>query len=302
MMNTEVPLTAMFRSMKPRVQKIFHHLLEHSGATTTGELADRYHLSTRSIRYDLDEIAKLCEDLPVRLIRQRNGVWLDGEPDAKAHLLEQLRQSCVLSTVAVSELRLHRLLSVLLTAEQPIVVKQIQDLLEASPRTVYADMDKAESWLVGLGLQLTRKPHYGAKVEGSELLRRYACFKLLIMACQRVEDLDLCDGPDSFCERLTAQVDSHVLEGFLDVADLVQIVQLLGGTVRQRPHTSPWWRKVALYAAVALKRVKRGHQVVLTKSNVKQLQETSEYAFAVQFVDQLRNVFRVTLGDERPQH
>ncbi len=277
-MNTEVPLTATLRSMKPRVQEIFHDLLGRSGVTTTGELAERYHLSTRSIRYDLDEIAKLCEDLPVRLIRQRNGVWLDGEPDAKAHIQEQLRRSHALPTVAVSDLRLHRLLSVLLAADQPIVVKQIQDLLEASPRTVYADMDKAESWLVGLGLQLTRKPHYGAKVEGSELLRRYACFKLLLMACQRVEGLDLCDGPESFCERLRAQVDGHVLEGLLDVADLAQIVQLLGGTVRQRPHTSLWWTKFALYAAVALKRVKRGHQVLLTKSNVKQLQETCEYA------------------------
>ncbi|WP_040288205.1 BglG family transcription antiterminator [Alicyclobacillus hesperidum] len=297
-MNTEWPPAVTLHSIKPRVQEIFYELLGKCTATTTEELAERYRLTTRSIRNDLDAIAKLCEDLPVKLIRKRNGVWLNGEPDAKLHIQEQLRNSHALHMVNVSNFRLYRLLSILLTADEPIVVKQVQDLLEASARTVYTDMDRAETWLGELGLQLTRKPHYGAKVEGSELLRRYACFKLLLDACPRVEDLDLCYEPESLCERLIAQMDVVVLESIIDVADVAQIVQLLGEMIQKRPHITTYWTKFALYAAVVLKRIKRGYQVLLTKSNVKQLQETHEYAYAVQFVDQLRNAFRVTLGDE----
>lgn len=119
-------------TLKSRSKEILLDLLEQSGKITTRDLAARYGLSERSIRYDLDEITKTCEPLGIRLVHQRTGVWLECNEKQKTHLKQQLMRARTNRYESDPTSRMYRLLAVLLTEDQPIIIKQIQNILDAS--------------------------------------------------------------------------------------------------------------------------------------------------------------------------
>jgi|GEM_PF-5018378 len=161
--------------LKPRCAQIMQNLLNQSGPVATSDLARHFGLTSRSIRYHLDEIGAFCGQLGFCLVRTRTGVFLEGRDELKVALAQNFP-----GTVHnASEKRLARLLSVLLFVDEPVLVKQLEDSLGASQRTIYTDMDRAEDWLSGIGLKVIRRRHYGAKVEGTELLRRFGALRLL---------------------------------------------------------------------------------------------------------------------------
>jgi transcriptional antiterminator/mannitol/fructose-specific phosphotransferase system IIA component (Ntr-type) len=192
---------------------------------------------------------------------------------------------------------MYRLLAVLLTADQPIVVKQIQDLLDASPRTIYGDMDKAESWLGEFGLQLIRKPHFGAKVEGQELFLRQACYNLLMAACNRFGDL-LIDGSEEISLLLRERTDPYVLWPLVNQDDLDGLVRILRLTAVDYPETLISRIGFLFYLATILKRIRSGKKISFNKKNLKHLQDTKEYSFAANFVLRLREVFHLDFPEE----
>ncbi|WP_419880371.1 helix-turn-helix domain-containing protein [Peribacillus sp. B-H-3] len=224
-------------TLKSRSKEILLDLLEQSGKITTRDLAARYGLSDRSIRYDLENITQACEPLGIRLVHQRPGVWLEFNEKQKTYLKQQLMRARTNSYESDPNSRMYRLLAVLLTENQPIVVKQIQNLLNASSRTIYGDMDRAEAWLTEIGLQLIRKPHYGAKVEGQELFLRYACYNLSIETCKRFGEISLLDGIEEISLMLREQTDPCVLWSLVTQDDLDSLVGILQITATEYPRT-----------------------------------------------------------------
>ncbi|GMA50829.1 hypothetical protein GCM10025857_21860 [Alicyclobacillus contaminans] len=289
---------AQIRSLRPRAQQIFQELMQRSEPVTTEELARRYQRSDRSIRYDLEALATACEAMPVRLVHRRSGVWLEDTPEAKLTLRHQW--SAVQGTVqmAAADRRLHRLLAVLLTTPEPIVVKQVQDWLEASLRTIYADMDRADLWLASHGLRLIRKPHYGAKVEGDELIRRQAAFRLLLAACGWTASNDAGNEGQRLLDIVRQHVDPFVKRRLLEESDLLAMARALRWNPASEMRFGSWWAKVALYGAVTCQRIRLGYPVDLFKPNVNALRETTEFSFAVQVAERLEQMLSLTWSEE----
>lgn len=100
-------------------------------------------------------------------------------------------------------------------------------VLGVSPRTVYADMDKAESWLCNLGLQLIRKPHFGAKVQGAELQVRQACFTLITTIGQRSHSSMSIMHPEDLIQSFHEQTDGFLFETLIDASDIEQVMAAL---------------------------------------------------------------------------
>ncbi|WP_067929323.1 BglG family transcription antiterminator [Alicyclobacillus shizuokensis] len=296
-MPNQVWMTSLL-ALKPRVQEIFQDLLEREAPVRTTELAQRYRLSDRSIRYDLEELEQSCVSLPVTLVHRRNGVWLDGPAEARRALQREWAVLKGATAPSPADQRLYVLLALLLTAEQPLVVKQLQDVVDASPRTVYADMDRAERWLVGHGLRLIRKPHFGAKVEGEELYWRHASYRLLLAACPSVKLLDLCISAATFWNRLCQSVDARVRTGLVQADDVQTVARLVADRAAEHPHLQGWWTKLVLYTAVTLGRMRQGHAVSLLKSNLKLLQQTAEYQFALTLAVRLQRETGLPFAEE----
>ncbi|GMA62040.1 BglG family transcription antiterminator [Alicyclobacillus fastidiosus] len=284
-----------FPALKPRVVEILRDLLIARDPITTNDLAGKYGLTQRSIRYDLEEISGLCKGYSLDLIHSRIGIWLDGDEGQKTGLLTELAR--LRPEESDPTHRLHRLLAVLLTADQPVVVKQVQDLLGASPRTVYADMDKAESWLSNLGIQLIRKPHFGAKVEGAELQVRHACYTLMSTVRQRSHDLLTSTQPEHLVQFFHERMDGFIFEAIIDTRDIEQVITALA-TYKDTLTTQLPWPDLPLYLAMQVKRIRHQKTVLFSKANLKQLQDTREFGVAANIAQKLHGITHVSFPDE----
>ena len=132
-------------TLKPRTRKMFQYLLESPNMISTKNLAAYYGLNVRTIRYDLKEIEYVCRQMPVKMIRDpKSGIRIEASAIDKKQILKWLSDPDNSSENGDAEGRLYKLLSILLTSDEPVVVKQLEHVLQASPRTIYADMDKAE--------------------------------------------------------------------------------------------------------------------------------------------------------------
>jgi mannitol operon transcriptional activator len=67
----------------------------------------------------------------------------------------------------------------LLTASEPLILIQLQQLVQISRATTLKDLDEIEAWLVGWGMALLRKPNFGIQVEAIELVRQQALAALV---------------------------------------------------------------------------------------------------------------------------
>ncbi|EPZ41815.1 BglG family transcription antiterminator [Alicyclobacillus acidoterrestris] len=282
------------KDLKPRAMQILVRLLQQAQPVKTGELAERHKLTPRSIRYDLDEIEQAVLPHGIHLVRRRSGVWLEGTPDKKQKILNDLRAAKSIPVdQSTADLRLCKLLSVLLFANEPVLVKQLEDVLEASPRTIYSDMDRAEGWLERTGLQLLRKRHYGARVEGPELLRRYGALRL-------AREWGHPERPSSDRPERPLQIsamDAFLLSRLSD-SETLSLLQSGLCEIRNpcplREKSDEW----ILFLAIQVGRIQRGWTVSLTRTHMKQVMDTAEYADAKEVAAVLATMFSVSFSDE----
>lgn len=164
-----------------RRQVVLSALASAKTPTPIRQLAALARASTRSIRYDLDELQPWLAARRVRLIRRpRVGVWLEG---SKADL-EQLRRRFPEATLLVSDTyfsqaeRRALALARLLGSSREVRVSDLAQLLRVSHSTVRRQLAPMDSWLEARSLQL-RRGHGRLHVEGAEVARRQALFELL---------------------------------------------------------------------------------------------------------------------------
>ncbi|GEO24670.1 transcription antiterminator BglG [Alicyclobacillus acidoterrestris] len=281
------------KDLKPRAMQILVRLLQQGDPVKTGELAERHQLTPRSIRYDLDEIEQAVLAYGIHLVRRRSGIWLEGTPDKKQKILNELQVARSIPVdQSAADMRLCKLLAVLLFAKEPVLVKQLEDVLEASPRTIYSDMDRAEGWLERTGLQLLRKRHYGARVEGPELLRRYGALRL-------AREWGHPERPGSDRPERPLQIsamDAFLLSRLAHSETLSLLQSGLCEIRNQCPlrETDEW----ILFLAIQVGRIQSGCTVSLSRTHMKQVMDTTEYTDAKEVAAVLATMFSVSFSDE----
>ncbi|NIP25355.1 MAG: PRD domain-containing protein, partial [Phycisphaerae bacterium] len=72
------------------------------------------------------------------------------------------------------EQRQQLLVLVLLTADEPLILYQLQTLAQVSRTTILKDLDNLDDWLAEHNLELERRPNYGIWISGTEQARRGA--------------------------------------------------------------------------------------------------------------------------------
>lgn len=289
---------ATIASFKPRTKAIFLQLLERNEFTPTQALAAPYRLNVRTIRYDLQEIAYACRHLPLNLVRdRRRGVIMEGSAADRQQVMCWIQEAVGIDDARGMQGRLYKLLAVLLTKDEPVAVKQLEDVLHASPRTIYADMSKAEDWFNGVGLQLIRKPHYGSKVEGPELLLRYGACMLVQNALGSADNIH--EPPKKELDGLQHAldgVDRFVVETLMEPSHLPLLESMVTSCASNLSKSHQL--SLFVYLAIACKRMRQGHFIFLTKTGLKQIQESQEYPLAIRLMRQLEETSGLVTSEQ----
>ncbi len=145
---------------------------------TVSQLALLTRASPRTVRYDLDDLARWLAPRGVTLVRRpRRGVWLEGElrPLGKA---VPRHEAATADPFLPSPQRQALTAARLLATEAALAVRELTELLGVTRATVYRELDRVGARLKKRSLALERT-RSGIRISGGETSRRWALYELL---------------------------------------------------------------------------------------------------------------------------
>ena len=130
--------------------------------TTTGRLAEVFHVSSRSIRNDLDAIQYFLKGMPVEIERTpRLGIKLIIQKGFDITGLYSNNEIKVYSR----EERIV-IITVLLTIFDKMTIEQLAQKLQMSKNTIVQDIRQADDFLSRRGITLVKKSYFGLSLKG----------------------------------------------------------------------------------------------------------------------------------------
>nr|WP_289780860.1 BglG family transcription antiterminator [Staphylococcus agnetis] len=161
-----------------RQQQILTLLLEASQFMTIHTLAKTFHLSERTIQYDIEYIESMAETGGYHIVRHKTmGIKAMKETDASHEWIQTDGQGLHFHFSKDERQTLLKLM--LLEHESPMSTKQLAEELNVSRRTILSDIKAVSKWYSHHNLTLMYINNKGYVVEGNEAHYRQAYARLL---------------------------------------------------------------------------------------------------------------------------
>ena len=167
--------------MNKRQEEILKVLLSESNEyLLVQELADRVGCSEKTIRNDFKVIEEYLERYSDALLIRKPGlgVSLEVKEYDKSSLFNRLYAVRQEISYESDEDRVLQIAYSLLMNVKPVTVQELAEQYFVNRATIKKDLDRIESWLGELGLDLIVKQRIGLTVESDERSKRKALAKL----------------------------------------------------------------------------------------------------------------------------
>lgn len=264
-------------------------LLDAKAPLGAADLAAQMQLTPRQVSYGLSGLKKWLDRHDINLSTTPGvGVTLDCTPDQFDNLTEELAAESHFQLILTAVQRQQLLALILLVANEPFILYQLQQLTQVSRTTVLKDLDALDDWLSQHRLTLERRPNYGIWIEGSEQARRQALAAWLW-------------GETSLGQPLTEMTHANGLVFIMhDDADLLPVVQKASQIISQwemkRSFGHVAWAEVqldgrftddavlhlALMMAIQTDRIQNGHILDIDSQTIAWLQTLPVWHVAAQ--------------------
>lgn len=246
-----------------RVIRIVRWLLGQTSARRTADLAADLGLSQRIVRYRLGAVENYLADFDATLERRRGaGIVVIADDETRHAILDDLESRDDTPRVYAPEERSRLMIAGLLWASPGLT--SLDDLhvdLGVSKTSARRDLQLCEPWLDRNGLPVVRRPGRGVGVVGPERRIRQVMVQLMLEAVPTGLIQAYVRGTDGGPEVLAARVPVGLRER-LDDLPLTEVAAVLRDSPLAGRLTTDQGEVVfALYLAVSVARVNRGHRV-----------------------------------------
>lgn len=162
-------------ALTTRQRDLLQLLLNATAPMGSAELAAHMHLTPRQVSYGLKGLRQWLARHDVILKTTPGvGVALQCTAEQGQTLARELDSLLQFQLVLMSEQRQQLLALMLLLADEPFILYQLQQLLDVSRTTILSDLDAIEAWAKAQGLNLERRPNYGFCINSEALPPRRA--------------------------------------------------------------------------------------------------------------------------------
>lgn len=270
--------------MNKRQQEILQFLLSESNEyLLVQELADRIGCSEKTIRNDFKVIEEYVEKHSDALLIRRPGlgVCLEITDYDKSGLFNKLYAVKQDIGYASDEERLLQIAYSLLMNVKPVTVQELAEQYFVNRATIKKDLDRIETWLEELGLDLVVKQRIGLTVESDERSKRKALAKLS----------DLIHNRELMNEFIKKQFLYHEIEF---VMTELKALQKRYATF----FTDDTLENLLLHTLIMVRRMKLKQPISISKDDLNIVRETKEYGWTLDFLTRLEFVFTVHFTEE----
>lgn len=164
-------------SLTERQVSILGELKSTEGFLTVKHLSEAFHVSERTIRYDLDFISSFLEELDVQLVRKQSmGIRLQLHPRQKQTIDGALHQ---LNALILTSQNLIYALAIRILMDRETTLDRLGEIYGTSKSRIFHCMSAIEDLFKKFGLTLERKRSKGISLSGNEIDCRYAFMQLI---------------------------------------------------------------------------------------------------------------------------
>ncbi len=260
------------------------------------ELANRYGISPRGIRYNLDKIEQYITSNghPYLKKERTKGVKLSDDPALHnfikgcAGQLDPYQYSFS-STERQTFLRVS-----LLMATEPVRIEDLCRSLTRSRGTLFGDVEDTQQWLSGSDIHLIKKPRVGLYCEGAENVRR------LLITSLFMEEVDLSDLLGFFSDakprsRLTSLLLSHLAKPH-EVSILAKTARRVESLL-QKNFSDETFAALLIQLLIILRRNSVSSELQINEKYEEFIPQSVQYGAARLALDELETQLKIMLPE-----
>ena len=168
--------------LNARCIEILNALIKNDGEIYAWELANKFSVSERMIRYDIDSINSYLNENNLCEVEKKSNSPLkielsDDDKNKLFKLIDNLDNDVYILS---NEERIGIILYELLSANKVYTYSKLQEILAVSKSTIVSDLKKSKQWLLKYNLNIEKHSQRGIVINGEEKNIRKAITDLLI--------------------------------------------------------------------------------------------------------------------------
>ncbi|MGP3778773.1 BglG family transcription antiterminator [Halanaerobium saccharolyticum] len=286
-----------------RLFELYKYLVDQKGPVSIQVLSEILDVSSRTIRYDLNEIEDLIKKYELKLIKKPNfGVLLEGEAEEQFKVFAEFNDFYNSRHFRSAKMRKYLILYRLFQKKEPILIFELADLLDVSSATVSKDLDQVEEWLAKRGLALIRRRNYGVQIEGAEIDIRHAMKSLLNESYETgnmIELLNKSNKKVDFKSRLEHGYNEEIknLLGELNLGEIESVVKVAEKELGIR-FTDSAFTGLIVHVAFAISRLLAEQDIKIDSERLKMIKKKDEIEIARKIGALLEEKFPVEIPED----
>ena len=286
-----------------RLFELYKYLVDQKEPVSIQVLSEILDVSSRTIRYDLNEIEDLIQKYSLKLIKKPNfGILLEGAEEEQFKVFAEFNNFYNSRHFRSAKMRKYLILYRLFQKKEPILIFELADLLDVSSATVSKDLDEVEQWLESRGLDLIRRRNYGVQIEGAEIDIRHAMKSLLNESYETgnmIELLNKSNKKVDFKSRLDHGYNEEIknLLGELNLSEIEEIVKVAEKELKIR-FTDSAFTGLIVHVAFAISRLLAEQDIKIAPERLQAVKDKKEYQIAKKIALLLEKKFPVKIPQD----
>ena len=289
--------------IKQREADLLQYLMNIKSPVSLSELARRYDISERSIRYDIDDLNYFLKEIPAHIEIKKKDVFLRTDSADNQLIREKLNSLGIYEVCFSAQEKINYIILRLLASSQPVTIGKLAEELGVSRGSLNAVMKEAYTWLEAQKIQVIKKQNHGIELKYTENQWRKAVIGLSGQESNRGYFYNVLLRNCSHGENSYLNAANYVLpyysklifeeEDLNRMVDAVGQIELLMDT--RLSDTS--FVGLMLHLTIAIKRIKENKKIEMPQKQLEDLKEQKEYKQAWLFSQYLAKEFQIGIPE-----
>lgn len=290
----------MSSGLSPRMQDIVRVLLLEKNPIPVKALAEQIGVSKRTVQRELEYLDRPLKAYGLKFCSKTgSGVWVEGDKEDRARLLEEISNSDDLDVTNRTERR-KRLILEILKDKDLKKLYYYSDMFGVSEATISTDLESAEDWLFQFALTIVRKPGYGVSIEGQETDFRRALRAFIDENMDTQLVRELYEDRNEALFRMVSDKHEKNIYRVLDEKILRRVVKAVLGIQdkRIRNLTENSYTGLIIHVTIAVNRMLKQEIIEENEMPARFPRDDEEYQLAGRIKEALEQEFSLVIPEE----
>ncbi|MBR4904559.1 MAG: BglG family transcription antiterminator [Selenomonadaceae bacterium] len=283
--------------MEQRTRDILRLLLHEKSFITTGDLAIKLAVSSKTISRQLPKVEEVLNAVGLQLEKKSGaGILITGSEVKRYALAKQLKSNEKIEYTPNE--RRSIIISKLLSSREPIKLFALSSAVHVTDPTISNDLDKLEPYFREQGLKLLRKPGLGVSLLGDERDLRRAIVRYIYEHVGEENLLNLMRDNLPEENMSVAQVSKFLLE-LIEAGEWRSLEQMIRGVEKDLGYklSDNAFIGLAIHLSLTMRRIKNHEAVTLDEENFSRLRGSREYKAAEKLAEELSASFKIDVPE-----